>query len=52
MTSLRQLRSVQRENEAAKKAAKSRMHGELLKILSFERIFSIENLIKTVKNWF
>lgn len=50
--SLRQLRSVQRENEAAKKAAKSRMRGELFKILSFERIFSIENLIKTVKNWF
>ena len=46
MTSLRQLRSVQRENEAAREAAKKRVYAKVLKILSIEHYFSIEKLFK------
>lgn len=44
--SLRQLHSVQLENEAAKMAAKKRVYAKVLKILSIERYFSIEKLFK------
>ncbi len=44
--SLRQLRCAQRENEAAKMAAKKRVYAKVLKILSIERYFSIEKFFK------
>lgn len=44
--SLRELRRVQRENEAAKMAAKKSVYAKVLKILSIERCFSIEKLFK------
>ena len=50
--SLRELRCVQRENEAAKTAAAGRVKSSSLKVLSLETFFSIENLVKMVKNRF
>ena len=50
--SLRELRSLQRENEAAKTAAAGRVKSRSLKVLSLETFFSIENLVKMVKNRF
>ena len=50
--SLRELRSLQRENEAAKTAAAGRVKSVSLKVLSLETFFSIENLVKMVKNRF
>lgn len=44
--SLRELRSLQRENEAAKTAAQKRICANVLKLLSIERYFSIEKLFK------
>ena len=49
--SLRELRKVQRENEAAKQAAARRVRGGILKLFSLEYWFSIETLLEIMKSW-
>ena len=49
--SLRELRSVQRDNEAAKTAAARRVRGGILKLFSLEYWFSIETLLEIMKSW-
>ena len=49
--SLRELRKVQRENEAAKEAAARRVRGGILKLFSLEYWFSIETLLEIMKSW-
>lgn len=48
--SLRELRKVQRENEAAKEAAARRVRGGILKLFSLEYWFSIETLLEIMKS--
>jgi hypothetical protein len=42
--SLRELRSVQRENEAAKEAAKSRVCKKVMNIFSLEKLFDLKKI--------
>lgn len=49
--SLRELRSVRSENEAAKEAAARRVRGGILKLFSLEYWFSIETLLEIMKSW-
>lgn len=48
--SLRELRSVRSENEAAKEAAARRVRGGILKLFSLEYWFSIETLLEIMKS--
>ena len=44
--SLRELRKVQRENEAAKEAAKSRVCKKVMNIFSLEKLFDLKKIFK------
>ncbi len=44
--SLRELHSVQRENEAAKEAAKGRVCKKVMNIFSLEKLFDLKKIFK------
>ena len=44
--SLRELRKVQRENEAAKEAAKSRVCKKVMNIFSLVKLFDLKKIFK------